>query len=94
MPVFLFVPLPPFFYAAIAKRWKVQLSNGLRKINLTSLIQKRHILTRTTMLYNEINSGQLWKKKKNIYMCAEIFRKVKGSYYDEKKVNLVIQKSQ
>ena len=28
VPVFLFVPLPPFFYAAIAKRWKVQLSNG------------------------------------------------------------------
>ena len=40
-----------FFYAAIAKCWKVQLSNGLRKINLTTLIQKRHILTRTTMLY-------------------------------------------
>ena len=49
MPVFLFVPLPPFFYAAIAKCWKVQLSNGLRKINLTTFIQKRHILTRTTM---------------------------------------------
>ena len=26
--VFLFVPLPPFFYAAIAKCWKVQRSNG------------------------------------------------------------------
>ena len=30
VPVFLFVPLPPFFYAAIAKCWKVQRSNGLR----------------------------------------------------------------
>ena len=29
--VFLFVPLPPFFYAAIAKCWKVQRSNGLRR---------------------------------------------------------------
>ena len=42
MPVFLFVPLPPFFYAAIAKRWKVRLSNGLRKNkNLTTLIKKK-----------------------------------------------------
>ena len=27
---FLFIPLRPFFYAAIAKRWKVQFRNGLR----------------------------------------------------------------
>ena len=29
--IFLFIPLRPFFYAAIAKRWKVQFRNGLRK---------------------------------------------------------------
>ena len=28
---FFFIPLRPFFYAAIAKRWKVQFRNGLRK---------------------------------------------------------------
>ena len=28
---FLFVPLRPFFYAAIAKHWKVQFRNGMRK---------------------------------------------------------------
>ena len=31
VPFFLFVPLPPFFYAAIAKCWKVQRSNSLRR---------------------------------------------------------------
>ena len=31
MSDFLFIPLRPFFYAAIAKRWKVQFRNGLRK---------------------------------------------------------------
>ena len=73
MPVFLFVPLPPFFYAAIAKRLKVQLSNGLRKINLTSLIKKkRHILTRTTMLYNENQQLTIMKKKKTLLTtCRE-----------------------
>ena len=38
---FLFIPLRPFFYAALAKRWKVQFRKGLRKF--TTLIQKRHI---------------------------------------------------
>ena len=28
---FLFIPLRPFYYAAIEKRWKVQFRNGLRK---------------------------------------------------------------
>ena len=30
---FLFIPLRPFFYAALAKRWKVQFRKGLRKFN-------------------------------------------------------------
>ena len=30
---FLFVPLRPFFYAALTKRWKVQFRKGLRKFN-------------------------------------------------------------
>ena len=46
--IFLFVPLRPFFYAALAKRWKVQFRNC---VNLTTLIQKRHILMRTAVLY-------------------------------------------
>ena len=33
MSDFLFVPLRPFFYAARAKRWKVQFRKGLRKFN-------------------------------------------------------------
>ena len=33
MSDFLFVPLRPFFYAALAKRWKVQFCKGLRKFN-------------------------------------------------------------
>ena len=52
---FLFIPLRPFFYAALAKRWKVQFRKGLRK-NLTTLIQKRHILMRTAVLYIYIYS--------------------------------------
>ena len=30
---FLFIPLRPFFYAALVKRWKVQFRKGLRKYN-------------------------------------------------------------
>ena len=33
MSDFLFVPLRPFFYAALTKRWKVQFHKGLRKFN-------------------------------------------------------------
>ena len=40
----------------------------LRKINLTTLIQRRHILMRTAVLCNEINSGQLSIKKHYIYI--------------------------
>ena len=31
--IVLFVPLRPFFYAALAMRWKVQFRKGLRKFN-------------------------------------------------------------
>ena len=31
--IFFFIPLRPFFYAALAKRWKVQFRKGLRKFN-------------------------------------------------------------
>ena len=31
--IFHFVPLRPFFCAALAKRWKVQFRKGLRKFN-------------------------------------------------------------
>ena len=33
MSDFLFVPLRPFFYAALTKRWKVLFHMGLRKFN-------------------------------------------------------------
>ena len=33
MSDFLFIPLRPFYYAALAKRWKVQFRKGLRKFN-------------------------------------------------------------
>ena len=33
MSYFLFVPLRPFFSAALAKRWKVQFRKGLHKFN-------------------------------------------------------------
>ena len=33
MSDFLFVPLRPFFYAALAKRWKVKFHKSLRKFN-------------------------------------------------------------
>ena len=33
MSDFLFVPLRPFFRAALAKRWKVQFRKGLHKFN-------------------------------------------------------------
>ena len=46
---FLFVPLRPFFYAALTKRWKVQFRKGLRKFN--NVDSKRHIIIRTAILY-------------------------------------------
>ena len=57
MPDFSFVPLRPFFCAALAKRGRSNFDKGLH--NLTTLIKKRHILMRTAVLNNGINSGQL-----------------------------------
>ena len=44
--------------------------------SLTTFIQKRHILMRTAVLYNGINSGQIWRKKKHkiyIYIYLWIY---------------------
>ena len=60
MSDFSFVPLRPFFYAALAKRWKVQFRQGFAYFN-NNVDSKRHIITRTAILYNEINSGQIIK---------------------------------
>ena len=59
MPDFSFVPLCPFFYAALAKRWKVQFRQGFAYFN--NVDSKQHIIIRTAILYNEINSGQIMK---------------------------------
>ena len=58
---FSFVPFRPFFYAALAKCLKVQFRQGFAcfKNNVDST---RHIIIRTAILYNEINSGQIMKK--------------------------------
>ena len=63
MSDFSFVPLRHFFYAAIAKRWKVQFRQGFAyfKNNVDS---QGHIIIRTAILYNEINSGQIMKNTK------------------------------
>ena len=50
MSDFLFIPLRPFFYAALAKRWKVQFRKSLRKFNNVDKKKKRHILMRTAVL--------------------------------------------
>ena len=57
MSDFSFVPLRPFLCAALAKRWKVQFCKGLHTFK--TLIQKGHIVMRTAVLCNGINSGQL-----------------------------------
>ena len=59
--IFSFVPLRPLFYAALAKRWKVKFRQGFAYFN-NSVDSKRHIIIRTAILYNEINSGQIMKK--------------------------------
>ena len=61
MSDFSFVPLRPFFCAALAKRWKVQFRQGFAYFN-NNVDSKRHIVVRTAILYNEINSGQIMKK--------------------------------
>ena len=60
--VFSFVPLRPFFYAAPAKRWKVQFRQWFAYFN--NVDSKRHIIIRTAILYNEISSGQIMKNTK------------------------------
>ena len=61
MSDFSFVPLCPFFYAARAKRWKVQFRLGFAYFN-NNVDSKRPIIIRTAILYNEINSEQIMKK--------------------------------
>ena len=63
MSYFSFVPLRPFFYAALAKRLKVQFRQGFAYIN-NNVDSKRHIIIRIAILYNEINSGQIMKNIK------------------------------
>ena len=67
MSDFSFVPLRPFFYAALAKRWKVQFRQGFVYFN-NNVDSKRHMIIRAVILYNEINSGQIMKNTIYIYM--------------------------
>ena len=60
MSDFSFVPLRSFFYADLAKRWKVQFRQGFAYFN-NNVDSKRHMIIRTATLYNEINSGQIMK---------------------------------
>ena len=50
MSYFSFVPLRPIFYAALAKRWKVQFRQDFAYFN-NNVDSKRHIIIRTAMLY-------------------------------------------
>ena len=50
MSDFSFVPFRPFFYAALAKRWKVQFRQGFAYFN-NNVDSKRHIIIRTAILY-------------------------------------------
>ena len=47
---FSFVPLRPFFHAALAKRWKVQFRQGFAYFN-NNVDSNRHIIIRTAILY-------------------------------------------
>ena len=53
MSDFSFVPLRPFFYAALAKRWQVQFRQGFAYFN-NSVDSKRHVIIRTAILYTYI----------------------------------------
>ena len=70
MSDFSFMPLRPFFCAAHAKRWKVQFRQGFAYFN-NNVDSKRHIIIRTAILYNEINSGQTMKN--TIYICIYMY---------------------
>ena len=50
MSGFSFVPLRPFFYAALAKRWKVQFRQELTYFN-NNVDSKRHIIITTGILH-------------------------------------------
>ena len=50
MSDFSFVPLRPFFCAALAKSWKVQFRQGFAYFN-NNVDSKRHIIIRTAILY-------------------------------------------
>ena len=63
MSDFSFVPLRPFFYASLAKRWKVHILQWFAYFN-NNVDSKRHIIIRTAILCNEINSGQIMKNTK------------------------------
>ena len=67
MSDFSFVSLRPFFCAALAKRWKVQFRQGFAYFN-NNVDSKRHIIIRTAILYNEINSGQIMKNTTYTYV--------------------------
>ena len=67
MSDFSFVPLRPFFCAALAKRWKVQFQQGFAYFD-NNVDSKQHVIIRTAILYNEINSGLITKKTLYIYM--------------------------
>ena len=71
MSEFSVVPLRPFFYAALAKRWKVQFRQGFAYFN-NNVDSKRHIIIRTAILYNEINSGQIMNKH-YMHICMYVY---------------------
>ena len=58
---FSFVPLRPFLCAALAKGWNVQFRQRFEYMN-NNVDSKRHIIIRTAIFYNEINTGQIMKK--------------------------------
>ena len=72
MSDFSFVPLRPFFHAALSKRWKVQFRQGFAYFN-NNVDLKRHMIIRTAILYNEINSGLIMKNTIYIYIFIYIY---------------------
>ena len=63
-----------FFCAALAKRLKVQFRQGFAYIS-KNVDSKRHIIIRTAILYNEINSGQIMKKTLSNKMSKKVHMK-------------------
>ena len=68
---FSFDPLRPFFYAVLANRWKVKFRQGFAYFN-NNVDSNRHIIIRASILYNEINSGQIMKN--TIYTYVFIYQ--------------------